>query len=68
MPTIKMLAQVDMKNNLKFISKRLMEKELYDLMYERMGASTDYVFQKQNISDLDLKEYEDSFRLQKNVH
>ena len=31
-------------------------------MYERMGASTDYVFQKQNISDLDLKEYEDSFR------
>lgn len=62
MPTIKMLAQVDMKNNLKFISKRLMEKELYDLMYERMGASTDYVFQKQNISDLDLKEYEDSFR------
>ena len=62
MPTIKMLAQIDMKNNLKFISKRLMEKELYDLMYERMGASTDYVFQKQNISDLDLKEYEDSFR------
>ena len=49
MPTIKMLAQIDMKNNLKFISKRLMEKELYDLMYERMGASTDYVFQKQNI-------------------
>ena len=36
MPTIKMLAQIDMKNNLKFISKRLMEKELYDLMYERI--------------------------------
>ena len=32
LPSIKMLAQIDMKNNLKNISKRLTEKELYNIV------------------------------------
>ena len=64
-PTIKMLAQIDMKNNLKFISKRLMEKEMYDLMQDRMKINIDYILQKQNVSNLDLKEYQKSFRFAK---
>lgn len=60
-PSIKMLAQISMKNYLKNISKRLMEKELYDLMQERLGADTGYVDAKQCVSDLDLNEYKAAF-------
>ncbi|WP_367567210.1 hypothetical protein [Lacrimispora sp.] len=66
-PTIKMLAQIDMKNNLKNISKRLTEIELYKLMGERLSASNDFVNYRNEINKMDLKEYEDSFSNAKKV-
>lgn len=66
-PTIKMLAQIDMKNSLKNISKRLNEIELYKLMGERLGAPNNYVNYRNEINRIDLKEYEDSFLNAKKV-
>ncbi len=61
MPTIKMLAQIDMKNNLKNISKRLMEVEMYHLMGEKFGMSKEIVAAKNAVNKLDLEEFKDSF-------
>lgn len=60
-PTIKMLAQIDMKNNLKNISKRLMELEMYRLMGEQFGMSKEMVAAKSAVNNLDLAEFKDSF-------
>lgn len=60
-PTVKMLAQIDMKNNLKNISKRLMEIEMYSLMGKQIGMSEQWVDAKNSVSKLDLEEYKDSF-------
>ena len=60
-PTIKMLAQIDMKNNLKNISKRLMELEMYQLMGERIGMDEEWIDAKSAVSKLDLAEFKDSF-------
>lgn len=66
-PTIKMLAQIHMKNNLKFIDKRMLERDMYqqgivqskenneDGLYEN-------IFQKKTtVNELDMKEYQESF-------
>ena len=45
-PSIKMLAQIDMKNNLKNISKRLVENEMYDIMCERIQAHEKWLQEK----------------------
>lgn len=66
-PTIKMLAQIDMKNNLKNISKRLMEIELYKLMGERLSVSNDYVNYRNEINEMDLKEYHEAYLNAKKV-
>lgn len=56
-PSIKMLAQIDMKNNLKNISKRLMEIEMYGLMNERIGLNSSIAHGIKEVSNIDLKEY-----------
>lgn len=64
-PSIKMLSQIDMKNNLKNISKRIMEKEMYDIMCERIGAREEQSQAKKDVSDLDLSEFEEAYALAK---
>lgn len=56
-----MIAQIDMKNNLKNISKRLMELEMYRLMGEQFGMSKEMVAAKSAVNKLDLAEFKDSF-------
>ena len=67
-PSMKMLSQISMKNNLKFIEKRRSELELYNLMKNLAGDSpmADFLDQKNVVSTLDLKEFEDSFLYDKN--
>lgn len=60
-PTTKMLAQIDMKNNLKNISKRLIELEMYRLMSQRIGMSAKWVDANSTVSKLDLAEFKNSF-------
>ena len=60
-PTTKMLAQINMKNNLKNISKRLMEPEMYQLMGERIGTNEEWIDTKSVVNELDLAEFKDSF-------
>lgn len=61
LPSIRMIAQIDMKNNLKNISKRLMELEMYDLMQKRIGINSELVRAKNTVNDLDLKEFKDAY-------
>ena len=60
-PSIKMLAQIDMKNNLKNISKRLMEIEMYDIMRKRIGVRKELSQAKKDVSDLDLNEFKAAY-------
>ena len=60
-PSAKMLAQIDMKNNLKNISKRLMEIEIYDLMREQLGVSAELTQAKTVVEKMDLKEFKDAY-------
>lgn len=56
-PTAKMIAQMALKNNLKSISKRLIEIEMYRISQEEIGRKNDYFDMKTEISNLDLNEY-----------
>lgn len=60
-PNAKMLAQIDMKNNLKNISKRLTELEMYRLMSENYKINKEFTDSRIVVSRLDLIEYKDSF-------
>lgn len=60
--TTKMLAQMEIKNNLKFISKRLIELPLYDLMFKQGIVPEYWVETKKKVSDMDLKEYNTCFK------
>lgn len=66
-PTQKMIAQIALKNNLKSISKRLFEIELYNIL--KTKSSLGYVIgsAKNNVNKIDLKEYEYSYRKAKNA-
>jgi len=59
--TTRMLAQMEIKNNLKNISKRLIELQLYDLMLG-MEMPNYWVEAKKQVSILDLKEYNTCFK------
>lgn len=59
-PSIKMLAQMDMKNNLKHIDKKLLELEMYEIMGIEFGFQEGFTDRKY-VSKLDLKEFNDSF-------
>lgn len=56
-PTQKMISQIALKNNLKAISKRLLEIEMYNLL-ETMNNDASEICQAKNyVNNLDLKEY-----------
>ncbi|MBY0117834.1 hypothetical protein [Paenibacillus xylanexedens] len=63
-PTDKMLAQIAMKNNLKSISKRQFEINLYKNMGKEFG-NPDMMSGMESISSTDLKEYIDEFKYAK---
>lgn len=58
-PTMKMLAQIALKNYLKSISKRLFEIALYDNMADltKNPLFNEYIANKQNINKVDLGEF-----------
>lgn len=56
-PSPKMIAQMALKNNLKSISKRLVEIEMYRIGQEVAGRKSDFLDVKTEISKIDLKEY-----------
>lgn len=56
-PTQKMLAQIALKNNLKSISKRLFEIELYKIIESENINATDLCQSKNYVNNLDLREY-----------
>lgn len=61
-----MLAEIALKNYLQMISKRLQEKELYELMEEKWPNRCDFSGQL-SIIDLDLLEYEKEFQRAKDA-
>ena len=64
-PSPKMLAQIDMKNNLKSISKRLREIQMYDSMFRKGIFNSTIKDKKCLTSQMDLKEYENAFQTAK---
>lgn len=56
-PSPKMIAQMALKNNLKLISKRLIEIEMYRIGQEAARRKSEYLNVKTEISEIDLKEY-----------
>lgn len=64
-PTTTMLAQIMMKNNLRMISKRLFEKELWRILTERHGYSPALNDIRQKVIDLDLEEYKKDYCIAK---
>ena len=60
-PTMKMLAEIHMKNSLKNISKRLIEIEMYGIMQDRLNITGEWTQAKTEVSDLDLNEYKEEF-------
>ena len=60
-PTPKMIAQIALKDNLKFISRRLLEKEMYEYMCQNYNLPEKIKNEKQYVIDLDLKEYVNGF-------
>ncbi len=61
-PSPKMLAQIEMKNNLKNISKRLLELPMYALMCEQLNLSKSYAQEKITKGSIDLKEFDDEYK------
>lgn len=66
-PTQKMLAQISLKNNLKFISKRLLEKEMYNNMFENLNLPDSINSANQYVKDLDLNEFIQGFNKAKKI-
>lgn len=62
-PTIKMLAQIDMKNNLKNISKRLIELEMIELHSEKINNNylSRILYLRKHVKEMDIKEYKYAF-------
>ena len=61
LPTQKMLAQISLKNNLKFISKRRIEKEFFTCMLEKNNMIQNFADAKHFVQELDLNEYINAF-------
>jgi len=65
-PTQKMLAEISLKNNLQWISKRLNETEFYKL--PELNKSDNNLCEYRNeINALDLKEFKDSYNKAKKI-
>lgn len=61
-PSPKMVAQIALKNSLRFISTRLLENEMYKKMGNANPSFQDISNLKQYVHDLDLKEYISDFQ------
>lgn len=66
-PTTKMLAQIAMKNSLKFIGKRMEEYSLYNIIGKEYEYSNYIVDRMHEVQDMDLNEYRDSFKRAKSI-
>jgi len=62
-----MIAQIAMKNYLKNLSKRFFEKSLYDNMGRQLQLPSQWHDEKQNITELDIVEYQKGFLKAKRV-
>ena len=67
-PTSKMLAQIAMKNYLKFISKRLYEVSLFNNMNIELNMPIGLYEQKQSVNTMDLQEYIVGFKRAKKIN
>jgi hypothetical protein len=61
-PSAKMIAQMALKNSLKSISKRLFEIELFNLASKISETARSFTKIKNEINEIDLKEYEKSYK------
>ena len=61
-PTHKMIAQMALKDNLKSISKRLMEIEIFNITAKKSVAAQPFCDLKNATNEMDLKEYIDSYK------
>ena len=61
-PTAKMIAQMALKNALKSIHKRLFEIELFRITAKRNESARSFVGVKNGINEIDLNEYENSYK------
>ena len=64
-PTPKMITQMALKNSLKSISKRLFEIELFKIYAEKSDNARMFSNAKNAASEMDLKEYVDSYKKQR---
>ena len=60
-PTDKMLAQIALKDYLRMLSRRLEEKEFYQLLGQRNSDHQDFTDEKQFIGDFDLRDFQRGF-------
>lgn len=63
----KMIAQIAMKNYLKYISKRLIESSIYDHMIKELKGPKHIYKQRKIVNALDLKEYVEGYKKAKRV-
>ena len=61
-PSAKMIAQMALKNSLKSISKMLFEIELFNLSSKTSETARSFTKIKNEINEIDLKEYEKSYK------
>ncbi len=66
-PTTKMLAQIAMKNCLRYIGKRLEEKSIFELIGDQNKNVIDFVGSMHEVQSLDLDEYEKEFNKAKKI-
>lgn len=66
-PTDKMIAQIAMKNYLKSISKRELEMSIYTNMQGQYSLPESIYDMKQEINDIDLREYINDFKKTKEI-
>lgn len=66
-PSSKMLAEIAMKDYLKFIYKRNLENAMYDVMVAKTPMAAFLADAKKETKDLDLVEYETSFNKAKKL-
>ena len=64
--TAKMLAEIDMKNNLRYFSKRLLEKEIYKYLQNEHAEYNYITNEALKVLNLDINEIKNSYKLSLN--
>ncbi len=67
-PNVNMIAQIAMKNYLKYISKRRNEIALYENMNTQFGIGIELQDELQKVSNMDLDEYEKAYLRAKKIN